>query len=190
MFFSVAGLSLVLIDLLGRIGRPRIIGGLMLLIALPSSVLVWSRVDDWGESYKLLPREYEMQPSFHNAIRDRIVYTLFAEKRYAEARELARQVRRPYASRALLSLIDAEQAYRQMNDTSSAFPGSEKKVLRLGFCSAVSTLQEAIRNGYASIPAEQDVSYNNMLRTLDKKLKFHYADSKIMCGGSEAMAGR
>jgi hypothetical protein len=190
-FVPVAGLALVLIDLLGRMTNPKLIGGLILVIVLPSALLVWSRVDDWGGGRtSLLDREYALQPGFHNAIRDRIGFTLLPEKRYAEAAALARQVPRPYAAEALLAFIDADQAYRSMSDNRSSAAGKDDLALRQNFCRAVAKLRSATRDGYAQIPHEPDVSYNNILRTLDQVMKYRFGDAKIMCFGNDADKSR
>lgn len=180
-FVSVAGLALVLIDLFGCLRSPKIIGGLLLVIVVPYALLVWSRIDDWGSRKTLLDHEYALQPGFHNAIRDRIGFTLVPEKRYAEAAALARQVPRPYAAEALLALVDAEQAFRQMSDARSSAGGKGDIAFRQNFCIAVLKLRSATRNGYAQIPHEQDVSYNNILRSLDQRLKYLDGDAKGMC---------
>ncbi|MBK7423068.1 MAG: hypothetical protein IPJ48_08220 [Propionivibrio sp.] len=183
-FVPVAGLALVLIDLLGRMASPKIIGGLIMMIVLPSALLVWSRVDDWGGGKtSLLDHEYALQPGFHNAIRDRIGFTLLPEKRYAEAAVLARQVPRPYAAEALLAFIDAEQAYRSMSDNRSSAAGKEDLALRQNFCSAVAKLHSATRHGYTQIPHEADVTYNNILRSRDQVMKYRFGDAKVMCVG-------
>ena len=183
-FVPVAGLALVLIDLFGRMANPKKMGALILMIVLPSALLVWSRVDDWGGGRtSLLDHEYALLPGFHNAIRDRIGFTLLPEKRYAEAAVLARQVPRPYAAEALLAFIDAEQAYRAMSDARSAATGKEDKSLQQNFCSAMVRLRSATRHGYAQIPHEPDVSYNNILRSLDQAMKYRFGDAKIICVG-------
>jgi hypothetical protein len=187
VFVSVAGLALLLIDLFGRMADPAKIGALLLLIVLPSAAVVWTRVDDWGEGRSMLAREYERQPGFHNAIRDRIVFTLLPEKRYAEAVALARELPRSYAVEALLSLIGAEQAYRQMRESESAASGYGGRLVRQDYCTAVSNLRSATQNGYRQMPNEPDVSYNNILRTLDKQLKQRYGDSTRMCAGESAV---
>jgi hypothetical protein len=181
VFVSVAGLALVLVDLFGRLRSPKVIGGLLLLVVVPCALIVWSRIDDWGSKKTLLDHEYALQPGFHNAIRDRIGFTLVPEKRYAEAAALARQVPRPYAAEALLAFVDAEQAYRQVSDARSSVVGKEDAVLRQNFCSAVVKLRSARRSGYAQIPLETDVSYNNILRSLDQRLKYLDGDAKVMC---------
>jgi hypothetical protein len=180
-FVSVAGLALVLVDLLGSLSSPKKIGGLMLVIFVPCSLLVWSRIDDWGSRKTLLDHEYALQPGFHNAIRDRIGFTLVPEKRYAEAAVLARQVPRSYAAEALLALVDAEQAFRQMSDARYSAGGNGDVAFRQDFCIAVLKLRSARRNGYAQIPHEPDVSYNNILRSLDQRLKYLDGDAKGMC---------
>jgi len=124
VFVSVAGLALVIVDLFGRIQRPTIIAAGLLLIVLPCAVQVWARQADWESHARLWEREYQRQPDFHNAIRDRIVYVLLPEQRYAEAMTLARTVKRAYASDVLLGLVDTEQSYR--NWGSSSFDDGKK----------------------------------------------------------------
>jgi len=180
-FVSVAGLALVLIDLCGRIANPKRIVALLLVIVLPSAVVISSRVEEWESRKTLLDREYALQPGFHNAIRDRIGFTLLPEKRYAESAALAEQLPRPYATDALLALINAEETYREMNDAKGHISEKEAAVLRQNFCSAVAKLRSATRAGYAHIADEPDVSYNNILRTLDQALKYHFGDAVVMC---------
>jgi hypothetical protein len=183
VFVSVAGLALLLIDLLGRIDSPKKIGGLLLLIVLPCAVTVWSRIGEWGDiPHQLLFREYMLQPGFHNVVRDRIVYKLLPEKRYAEAAVLTRQVPRAYAAEALFALVEAEQAYRQMSEAESVAVRDVDGAAMQKFCSAVVKLRSATCNGYAQMPTESDVSYNNILRTLDKELKFSYGAGKSCVG--------
>lgn len=102
-----------------------------------------------GGRSNLLDREYALQSGFHNALRDRIGFTLLPEKRYAEAAALARQVPRPYAVEALLAFISTEKAYRSMSDDRSAATGKEDESLRQNFCSAMARLRSATRHGYA-----------------------------------------
>lgn len=182
VFVPVAGLALVLIDLCGRIANPKTIAALLLVIVLPSAVVVWSRVDEWEYRKTLIDREFVLQPDFHNAIRDRIAFTLLPEKRYAEAAALARKLQRPYAADALLALIDAEQSYRSMSNVKKGLvPDKEAAVLRQNYCSAVAKLHSAIDNGYAHMRTEPDVSYNNILRTLGWGLKYQFGDAKDLC---------
>ena len=180
-FVSVAGLVLVLLDLLGSMSKPKKIGGLMLVIFVPCALLVWSRIDDWGSTKTLLDHEYALQPNFHNAIRDRIGFTLLPEKRYAEAADLARQVPRAYAAEALLAYIDAERALLNMSNARSTAAVKEYAVLQQNFCSAVAKLRSARRSGYAQILHEPDESNNNILRSLDQRLKYFDGDAKSMC---------
>lgn len=187
VFVAVAGLAPLLIDLFGRIDCPKKIGALLLVIVLPCAVIVWSRIGEWNDSsYLLIFREYTRQPGFHNALRDRIVYKLLPEKGYLEAKALAQRVPRPYAAEALLALIDTEQAYRQMSEARSArsdAAGDVDAAAWQNFCYAVANLRLATRNSYVHMLVEPDVSYNNILRTLDKELKYSYGDGKIICDG-------
>lgn len=182
VFISVIGLALILIDLLGRIASPVKIGLLLFLIATPSAMLVWARIHDWGESRNLLVREYQLQPDFHNAIRDRIVHTLLPDKRYAEAVELARHVQRPYAVEVLVSLIATEKAYRQMTDVEQASEKMNSAFPRQVFCDAVVKLQSDNFKAYKYILSEPDLSYNNILISIDTQLKQRYGASKKICG--------
>jgi hypothetical protein len=182
VFVSVAGLALILVDVLGRITRPAIIAALLVLIASPPAMLVWARIDDWSESRNLLLREYQLQPDFHNAIRDRIVLTLLPEQRYAEAAELAGKIQRPYAEGILLSLIATEQAYREMTEVAQASDKMNSGFPQQVFCNAVVKLQSAKLKAYEYILTEPDVSYNNILRTIDTQLKQRYGASKKICG--------
>jgi hypothetical protein len=99
-------------------------------------------------------------------------------------------VPRPYAAEALLAFIDTEQAYRLMSDARSSATGKEDEALRQNFCSAVARLRSATRQGYAQIPHEPDVSYNNILRSLDQAMKYRFGDAKIMCFGNDADKSR
>jgi hypothetical protein len=190
VFVSVAGLALVLIDFFGRLDSPKIIGGMLLIVAVLCALVVWVRIGEWEYGATLRSREYQLNPSFHNAIRDRIVFTLVPEKRYGEASSLARQLSRPYAAEALLALIAAEQAFQRLSFGSSFAVAAEGLKSRENFCSALAKLQSATHHGYAQIPYETDISYNNILRSLDQVLKNHFGDVKKMCGGDGAKALR
>lgn len=181
VFVPVAGLALVLIDLFGRIDNPGIICGLLLVVVLPSAAVVWLRVDNWEYGSNLLMREYDLQPGFHNAIRDHIVVRLLPEKKYVEAIALAQQLPRPYAVEVLVSLVGTEQAYRQMRDAASPATVGAENASQQNFCSAITKLQAAIRSGYEQTQNEPDVSYNNILRTLDWLLKYRYSVKKEIC---------
>ena len=183
VFVSVAGLSLVLIDFLGGIASQKKIGALVVLIFVPSAVTVWSRVGDWEVGRRMLVREYELQPDFHNAIRDRIVFTLLPEKRFVEAEALARKLPRAFAADVFVSLVGAERAYRRMAEAKSTQANEGDEFLRQDFCKAVSNLRSAIRTGYDHMPNELDVSYCNMLGTVERYFRIHYGDSKRMCVG-------
>ena len=181
VFAAVAGWALMLADLLSRIARPPVIVGFLLAIILPCFLLVSARVADWGHTQTLLSREYEMQPRFHNAIRDQIVFKLLPEKRYVDAAMLARQVPRSYAADALLALIDTEQAYRRMSDARSELSADDSSAIKQGFCRAANVLASAVQSAYARMPDERDVSYNNILRTFEWKLKYRYGDANTIC---------
>ena len=177
VFVSVAGLSLVMVDLFGRIGRPRMIIVSLLLLVAPCSALVWARVADWGEGSTLLSREYDLQPSFHNAIRDRIVLTLLPEQRYEQAYALAREIPAPYVADALVKLVTAERIDRQVRGAAAQLSEEANHEAQQRKCEAVSALRTAVSLFRQKIAIEPDVSYNNILRTLDRELEFRYAES-------------
>ncbi len=182
VFVSIAGMSILLIDLLGRIANPNRIMVLLIVVAMPSAAIVWSRVAQWEDSHRLLAREYELQPYFHNAVRDRIVYVLLPGERYVEAEVLARQLPRSYAENALLALIETERVYQRMTKARYAQKQDfDESVFRADFCSAVSALRSTVDLGYSQMRSEYDISYNNILRTLEQWLKLQYGDSKRLC---------
>lgn len=177
---SVAGLGLLFVDLAGRLDRPRMLLAVIPVIVLLAAAIVWTRIEEWELGPRMLAQEYERQPQFHNAMRDQIVFTLLPEKRYDEAAALARQVPRPYAADSLLALVDAERTYREMSEAGDLAQNGSGDLQRR-FCVAVSHLRAATRAGYRSIPDETDVSYNNILRTLDQRLYWRFGDSDRLC---------
>ena len=189
LFVSVAGVALVLVDIFNRIERPRRIVAVLLAIVMPCAILGWNRVADWEYGSTLFVREYERQPLFHNAIRDRIMFDLLAKKNFVEARELARQLDHDYAKDTLLALIETEQAYqrlRQASETSGANMTEVTKAQTFAdekkeFCEAVALLQRSLDFGYRQIPGEVDISYNNLLRSQERRLSDTYAGSKRIC---------
>ena len=62
----------------------------------------------------------------------------------------------------------------------SESPNQEKKV-RHKFCDSVANLQVAVRVGYESMPMERDISYNNILRFMDRQIELRYGDSESFC---------
>jgi hypothetical protein len=178
VFVSVAGLCLVLIDLLDRASLRRNALALVLVLFLPCSVLVWNRVADWELEKSLFAREFERQPLYHNAIRDQIVYVLLPQKRYREAKELVASVKESFAADALNAVVEVEQRYRAHVDASLEDRDSNQL---LKFCQAVVTFKSALANGYAKIPALADVSYNNLLRSLTRQLELRYSTSRKDC---------
>lgn len=81
--------------------------------------------------------------------------------------------------------METEYAYQQMRGAESVPARDIDGVLQQKFCSAVKRLRSATCNGYAQMPTEPDVSYNNILRTLDKEFQFSYGVGKVMCVGVE-----
>lgn len=191
VFVSVAGLSLVLIDLSDRAGGIRAARMLALVIFLPSALIVWERVSHWeNNTTKLLTREYAMNPEFHNSIRDRVVFELLPEKRYQEAERLVARIPRAYAREAYLSLINVDRRFWQWNDVRSHSPGGSDSIELREFCKALSQLTDLVRQGHEEIGREIDVSYNNLLITLERKIKFTYADGRLACGFAKEFGSR
>lgn len=129
-------------------------------------------MSDWTDSTKLLPREYKMQPKFHNAMRDHIVFVLLPGQRFEEAEAIARQIPRAFASEALLSLISMERAYRRMSAAEAEGAARNKHVARTEFCDATKRMRSVISDALLHIRSEPDVSYNNILRTLERLWRF------------------
>ena len=184
VFGAIAGLALILVELLGRIDRPGRVLVLMLALFVPSAVAVWLRVGDWGEPpVTLLSREYALQPGYHHAIRDRIGLLLLPEKRYGEALALARLLPRSYVADGWIALINAEQARRRIVEARQGRAHDDEAIvsLRRDFCAAIEPLRLANRTGQQRIASEADVSYSNMIRALDRSLKDYAADATLAC---------
>ncbi len=177
-FVSVAGLSLIVVDAFSQRVRPRMALGVLLALASLCGVLTWNRVADWEFGGSLRAREFERNPAFHGAIRDRVVYVLLPEKRYTEAEALASHVARDYARDVLLALIDIDRAFKRLGTRQSDGRSQEFQV----FCLATDTLLQALAVGYARIRWEADVSYNNILRSVERQWKLRYADAMSRCG--------
>lgn len=187
-YLSVAGVAMLFAEACGRSCRARSVLCAMVLVVACSASIVWPRVGEWEYGHRLLELEYERQPAFHNAIRDRIVATLLPLERYEEAVDLARQVERDYARRALLSFIATERIFREAD---RRYPGGLRaadSAARQDFCDAVSHLTAAINSGRARTAHEPDVSYNNILRTLERYRDLRYGDAKWMCAPIERQA--
>jgi hypothetical protein len=180
VFVSVAGLAMIFIDALGNLKQPWLFRRWLLIIVIPlMAASVW-RVHHWTESSNaLLVREFERLPSFHNTLRDHIVFTLLPAGRYAEAEKAAKEVQRTYASEALDTLVGVERAYRKLHADRSAEMSEFGN--RSDFCSALIRLRLALDEGYRAIPLETDLSYNNLLRSLDRQLQFRYAEQRQLC---------
>ena len=180
LFVSVGGLALILVDLLGCLAQARRIVALLLLITLPLAAITWNRLADWEFGYQLHAREYERQPGFHNAIRDQVFYVLLPKRQYAEAESLAGSIARDYAAAALLAFIDAERAFAAWNDGRAT--GSPASEASRSYCLALASLRRALTTGYAQIPSEHDLSYNNLLRSIERQTKLRVADDAKACG--------
>ena len=180
VFVAVAGLALIIVDLLGRMANPRRIATLMLALVSVYAIVILQRLPDWEYNSTLMAREYERQPYFHNAMRDRIMFQLLPDKRYPDAQDLARNIRRTYAQDAVFALIDTEVAYRRQDEIPLSNIGENKKDYG-NFCSAVAALKLTISRGYAGIQFEADLSYNNLLRSLERQIDNRYSTSLVVC---------
>ena len=186
LFVSVGGLVLVLVDILGRVGLPRRIIPLLLLLTVPMGVITWMRMADWELGGTLRTREYERQPHFHNAIRDQVIYTLLANRQYAEAESLAGTISRDYAAAALTAAVNAERAFREREEgrvSEATDPHADR-----AYCQDVASLRNALTSGYTHIVRERDLSYNNLLRSIERQAEFRYADYPRICDDSTATA--
>jgi len=186
LFVSVGGLVLVLVDILGRVGLPRRIIPLLLMLTVPMGVITWMRMADWELGGTLRTREYERQPHFHNAIRDQVIYTLLPKRQYAEAESLAGTIPRDYAAAALTAAVNAGRAFREREEgraSEATDPHADG-----AYCQEVASLRKALTSGYTHIVRERDISYNNLLRSIERQAEFRYADYPRICDGA-ATAG-
>ncbi len=181
VFASIAGLSMILLDVLGRLDHPRPITICAVVVVLLSSALIWGRLDDWRDTRRLIDLEYQRSPLFHNAIRDRIAYVLLPAKKYQEAEQLALTLDRPYAARALIAYINAERIYSRLIELEKEGAVEKKEIFRERFCWSVLSLRIATLAAYEQIKVESDVSYNNIMRTLDRRLNVRFGDALYIC---------
>ena len=179
LFVSVAGFAIVLVDVMGYLAQPRRIVTLLLLISVPMAMITWKRVGEWEVGATLRALEYERQPEFHNAIRDQILPVLLSKQRYLEAETLARRVPRGYGAAALLALVRAESAFTAWNKEREAGPPSTAS--RNTYCLALTSVRQALSVGYAQIPGERDISYNNLLRSIERQTKIRFAHAPELC---------
>lgn len=181
VFMSVGGMSLILMDIFGRSSRQWALA-LLCAISLTGAVLTWQRVADWELTSPLRDMEYERQPTFHNAIRDQFLHALHSGSPASEVERLARSVRRDFAVDALLALIDTEQASRRLI-AQAAESRSQELVHRdlAVFCQALENLRSKMTAGYKAMREEPDISYNNLLISVDNEIKTRYANTGEKC---------
>jgi hypothetical protein len=180
VFVSVAGLSLILIDFLGRMTKPGAMVAVLALLVFPFCAVTWMRIGEWsGLGNALLDIEYGHQPDFHNAIRDRIIFGLIPGKHHDEARALAKRLGRAYAVDAMLRMIEADLTYEPFRNR----PPPEVREIgtRARFCAASARLKESIDEGRRHILAEPDVSYNSILNTLERARELRFGNEKLIC---------
>lgn len=176
LFVSVGGLAILLVDVLGVLAQPRRIIALLLLITLPLAMSTWLRVAEWEFGYFLLAREYERQPGFHNAIRDQVLYVLLPKRQYDEAEALARSIPRDYAAAALVAFVGAERALTERNHDLGEGLAIDDSTRR--YCLAITSAQRALSAAFSQIFSENDLSYNNFLRSLKRQIELRHADSR------------
>jgi hypothetical protein len=184
LFVSVGGLAIVLVDVMGCLAQPRRIIALLLMISVPMALITWKRVGEWELGTTLRALEYERQPEFHNAIRDQILPVLLSKQRYLEAETLARRVHRGYGAAALLALVHAESAFTEWDKSRAAGPPTPASGLT--YCLAMTSVRHALSVGYAQILGEPDVSYNNLLRSIERQTKIRFGYAPGICGAIPA----
>ena len=94
-------------------------------------------------------------------------------------RSLARRVPRGYGAAALLALVRAESAFTAWNKEREAGPPSTAS--RNTYCLALTSVRQALSVGYAQIPGERDISYNNLLRSIERQTKIRFAHAPELC---------
>jgi hypothetical protein len=186
VFVSVAGLALLLIDILGRFTKPRTMGIVLAALVIPCSVATWSRIEQWGGTgiYDLLNIEYEYQPNFSTAISTRISPRLVLAQRYGEARELARRLGRPYAVDSMLRYIDAHEAYtpfRKLSAEEAMMP--DLKDMREKFCAKSIEFRESIHRNSAQLRNEPDITYIVVMKNIGEFSKGYdeIVNKKSLC---------
>jgi hypothetical protein len=177
VFMSVAGLSMILMDICARISWRRALL-LLCLLTLVCAALTWQRVGEWEFTSPLREQEYTRQPAFHNAIRDQFINVLHAGGETAEAERLARSVERPYARDVLLALIIANTALRQA--ATQPPPAQEMRATIL--CPSFEHLRNKLNVAYAAMRTEPDLSYNNLLISVEEEIRTRRADIEKHCG--------
>lgn len=178
IFVSVAGAALILIDIFGRL-QSRTALALLLGLFIPCAFVTWERIADWEFPTTLREKEYERLPEFHNAIRDRID-TLQArgdEASMSEAARLTSTIKRPYAADALLKQLAAAQAFRRLGN----WQDREDRILMSSFCQSLASLRKALATGHMAMRHEPDVSYNNLLTSIEWDLKINYTSVEAHC---------
>lgn len=178
VFMSVGGISLILIDLFGRL-QPRVVMMLLLSIVIPCAIVTWDRISDWEYSITLRELEYERLPNFHNAIRDRIDTLQWRgdEASIREAEQLAKKIKRSYAGNALLAQLATAKSYRQLGKWSI----QETPKLMADFCINIAALRKALAAGHDAIRHEPDLSYNNLLISIEWEIKYSYLSAEQHC---------
>jgi hypothetical protein len=176
LFVSVGGLAIVLVDVMGCLAQPRRIIALLLMISMPMALITWKRVGEWEFGTTLRALEYERQPEFHNAIRDQILHVLLPQRQFEQAEALARKIPRDYATAALLAAIQAERTLAGFGPGSAFAPAIGSS----GYCPVTAT-SEAVAVGYLRIRSERDVSYNNLLRSVERLMEFRHGGATSAC---------
>lgn len=187
VFVSVAGLALMLVDVCGRLRKAQWIGILAIGVFLPCAAVIWTRLPDWEGDNALFSREYERHPAFHNAAKNYMIYVLFPGHRYAEAREVARQVERADARELLFALAETDMAYEQAKGRMGVADASLSP-LDSGFCSSIVALERLVEQGDSGILRAADLAYNNFLRSLKRELQFSYSALRVSCNQARQSA--
>ncbi|MDR1163943.1 MAG: hypothetical protein LBM17_08950 [Candidatus Accumulibacter sp.] len=162
VFISVAGLSLLVIDFLGRFEKLRTVCVVLAALIIPCAVVTSLRIGEWGSDgiYDMYDIERKHQPNFHVTVFDRIFPRLVMAKRYEEAKTLAQGLGRPYIVDAMLRYLDAHEAYtpfRKLSPSEAMKP--ELKNLRENFCEKSGKLHESTQKGREQQRVEHDISF-------------------------------
>ena len=173
VFVPVAGLSLLLIELLGRMIKPAAIGALLLALILPCALITWQRIGEWEEGQDMFEIEHRYQPHFHSVVMN-LSIQLMSEKRYDEALKRAKRSSDAHAAEIMTRMIEADLAFEPFRKFQSAkalsnipdYSRKDKATLRVEFCGAFARLQESILKGSKHIKTAPDISYSYVLNSI------------------------
>lgn len=170
LFVSVAGLSIIVIDLLSRLKASQFVLMLLIAIVVVCCPVILGRLQDWRSVALLRAAEQVRVPEFHNAKRDLIVYQLLPEGRYEEARAVAASLPRDYVRELLGRFIDYWEAAAISGDVGIA---AKPELL----CSREELVWAAVTHAQTAIRFEHDLSINNIVRWVEQNMPQRNAGS-------------